>query len=47
MDGILASISDVIKWCLPCGCCKAVVETALEKKARMECKEKNIDYDNI
>ena len=47
MDGILTNICDVMKWILPTGCAKSVVETALEKKARMECKEKGFDYDEI
>ena len=47
MDGILANICDVMKWVLPSGACKSVVETALEKKARIKCAEKGINYDEI
>lgn len=46
MDGIFANICDVMKWCLPCGFGKAILETREEKRMRLEYLSRGIDYDN-
>ena len=47
MDEIFSSICDTMKWILPSGCAKSVIETALEKKARIKCIENGINYDEL
>lgn len=36
MDGIVTAMIDMLKWVLPCGFAKSVVETKEEKKMRLE-----------
>ena len=46
MDGVFSTLGDVLKYVLPTGACKSLVETYLEKKARLEYIKNNIPYDN-
>ena len=45
MDVIFESICSLMKWVLPSGCAKSVIETNLEKKLRLQYLEKGLNYE--
>ena len=45
MDVIFESICSLMKWVLPSGCAKSVIETNLEKRLRLQYLEKGLNYE--